>query len=600
MRLRTLGTVSLIACACSAMSTGSLVAQLVNDGAPIVIEEGALVHVSGAVDNTAGTFNLAGALIVEGDLSNSGTFNAGETGELMFTGSGTSTLSGLSSPVAVFTVAGPGSVVLGSPLWVGGELWLDGGIINLGAFNLTLSPGASIQGNPSAASMVATTGTGNLLIPVTGLGEYFFPVGTLSGGPAYTPIWIDLLDADFDSSAYIMARVEPESGSINPSLNNFVNRAWFLSGSSGLVLRDASATFAWDQRDEVGEVGNLFGGLFADSQLFLLESVDPLNRQFTARVGRLGAFTAGEERAFDDEILAGGEPPSLQLPPSLSSEGGSVDLAGAYQNLPGMSFALGPVSFPGLFTRLEIVNGRLEVRIAEGAVGESSVVIRVTNEYGVTSEQTVYITEQPDPRLVRSELNELTGYFEQDFVLENISAVRPLDIVDVIIAQLPTTATVARASLIGVGKAVSFTRDADATRIHAERLLMPGQSLTLRIEYISRTRLAADTIAVGYGDYGIFADSMVDRGWLRLRPFGWFHPTDGRWSYHHGLGWVYPIGNDVTNLPLWRHDHGWLWSSDTYFPNFYDYGTGSWLYYLPGSYAPAWFYDYTTGDWFRR
>ncbi len=570
--------------------------QIYNDGATVVVEEGAIIHLIGNLQNE-GSLLLEGAFVVEGSIANAGAFEAGERGELLLAGDLPQHLSGMQdTPVAVFTAAGPANVVLDSPLTVTRELWFDGGSIELGDYDLTLLTGARIEGSPSAESMVVTNGEGALVLPASNPWVLFFPVGTINPAPAYTPVWVDLQDSAYTDASFIRARVEPESGSYNPSIHNFIDRAWFLSASTDLVLGSALVTFQWDHGDEFGEVGDLFGGLFNGAQLFLLESVDPDNRSFTASVAELGVFTAGEARAFEDPILRDGAPEGLIVPPLM--DGGVIDLAGAYGYQEGFSFELGSLSYPSLFDRITIVDGVLHVSLKPGAVGESSVELFITNEYGFTTTRTIYITQQPDPRLVRSELNQLTGYFEQDFILENISAVRPLDIRELALSGLTNGDTVSRAYFLG-GLDLPFSGGVD-TYVQAEIILMPGESATLRVEYRSPSRQGPADIAAFYTDYGLFAGATYSNGWLWLRSLGWFHPVSDGWAFHHGLGWVFLPGNDPAELIVYRNGHGWLWTGSSIFPYLYDYSRSSWTFYLFGSIDPAWFYDFANDTWYNN
>lgn len=574
-------------------------AQGVHNEVTVTIDEGVTVSLEGAFENTAeGEVLLQGAMAFSGDFTNEGSFDASGTGELALTGDGTQQISGLDgSPVGTLSVMGGGQAQLFSPLQIESALWLDAGILALGEHDLTILPGAVIEGQGSASNMIATTGAGSLRLPVDGAGVYHFPIGTLAGGPAYTPISLELIDFEAGASTFLTARIDPSVSGLNPSLNNYVDRAWYLDSTGDFTLQDAVATFAWNAFDEVGTIDNLFGGLFLGNDFLLLESVDPVNRQFTARVQQLGVFLAGEQRAFDDDVLSEGDPVDLHVTPSAQSGQGTVDIAAAFGNLPGFTYSIGEVSFRELFSRLELVSGSLEFAIADGMVGESSIQLIITNEYGVTRETTLYIAEQPDPAIARSELNELTGYFEQDFVLQNISTVRALDIVDVILDQMPSEITVARAYLLDRAGDLALAPDSGSVRVSAARILMPGEQTILRVEYISPTRFAPETLVPIYGPYGAFSEATVGGNWLHLAPYGWFYPTEGRWVYHQGFGWAYAPPRARGQLAVYLPNQGWLWSSTSHFPVLYRYSAQSWLYYLEGTSNPAWVFDYGTSEW---
>ncbi len=573
--------------------------QFANHGAEIVVEADAVIAVDGGLSNDVdGQIVLEGGLVLAGDLTNAGAFSAATSGELVLLGESPQTVSGLDGfPLAHLTASGPGGVLLASPLQLTAGLWLEGGVIDLGDHDLTLGSTAGIGGTPSVRSMVATTGTGALVVPVERAGTYHFPLGTLAGGAAYTPVSIEVVAANGGSGRQLAARVQTDAGAVNPSLADYVDRLWTLDPRGGLEVSDARLTFTWAPGDEVGSMGALHGGLFTESGAFqLLEQVDAANRRFTTRVGELGTFTAGESRAFEDDVLEEGAPEHLQFAPSLESGSGEVDLGGAFGGMAGFTYALGRVSNEALFASIAVVDGELLVDLAEGAVGESSVTIAVTNEYGVTSEKTLYVTEQPDPQLVRSELNHVSGYFEQDYRLENISAVRPLDLTEVLVGSLPADTTIARATLLEGGAEAVVTTGQSGNSVRFCTLLRPGEAVTLRLEFVARSR-QPEGLVLSYGPYGPFAAGMMDGEWIRLSEMGHFFPAGSDWFFHDGLGWLYMGARRAEGSWLYHTQLGWLWTRQGAFPYLFSSRAQAWLYYETTTRSPAWLYDFGARQW---
>jgi len=204
-------------------------AQLTNNGATIVIEQGAkLILKDGLTHQNAGTLTSSGELIVEGDLTNTGFINStAATSAIIFAGS---------SP-SLFTV---GNTTLGTlknekenadidligDLTISTILELDNAIVsklNINDANLTLATNAIITG-ANANQFIATDGTGYLIKEVNSTGTFTFPVGNTTG--RLTQLIADYSGTSF-SNARLKVRVIPTAEPNLPAgVNDFINRRW--------------------------------------------------------------------------------------------------------------------------------------------------------------------------------------------------------------------------------------------------------------------------------------------------------------------------------------------------------------------------------------
>jgi len=85
-------------------------------------------------------------------------------------------------------------------------------------------------------------------------------------------------------------------------------------------------------------------------------------------------------------------------------------------------------------------------------------------------------------------------------------------------------------------------------------------------------------------------------GWRYANWLGhfWAGGSDSPWINHFGLNWAYCLGDSSS---LWMYllgNDGWLWTSSSYYPVFYNAVNRHFLLHTAGS---PWFWDYNLGDW---
>lgn len=95
-------------------------------------------------------------------------------------------------------------------------------------------------------------------------------------------------------------------------------------------------------------------------------------------------------------------------------------------------------------------------------------------------------------------------------------------------------------------------------------------------------------------------DTAMDLGdgWKGLAWFGaYYEGVTTQWIHHLDLGWTYRHGDTTDSVWFWRDGLGWLWTSQTVFPNLYRHASSSWIYWHEGGGSPYYYYDQATGSW---
>jgi len=193
----------------------------------------ATMSVGGDLTLTSGTFSVGSNLIVSGNWVNDGvTFNPG-TGTVTMSGV-TKTIGGTASTAfSNLTIGNAARIVLANNQAVNGELTLANGVLNLGAYNLTLGASSSISASSFyTTNMIAADGTGELRKIFTGAGSFMFPIGDNSDGTAnYSPMTISFASGTFAGGAYAGVRVTDAKHPNNTSTTNYLSRYWTVSQS---------------------------------------------------------------------------------------------------------------------------------------------------------------------------------------------------------------------------------------------------------------------------------------------------------------------------------------------------------------------------------
>ncbi|RYY41449.1 MAG: T9SS type A sorting domain-containing protein [Chitinophagaceae bacterium] len=216
------------------------------DGAQTVISE--LELASGEL---AGTITIGNGATIEkanGTLASAPTF-AGVV-DLIFSTSGTvSTGNELPATDIVRNVliGGGGTTQLQRSLNINGQLILNSGFLDIGAFNLSIKPDSSSGGN--ATSYVRTSGTGVYVVKNVPAGGAMFPVGNSTYNPLMiaNPVALDWSVRVEDA----ISNVTPEYGA---NVAKAVSRQWDITPSQNSPAPGGGATitFVYDGTSDVG------------------------------------------------------------------------------------------------------------------------------------------------------------------------------------------------------------------------------------------------------------------------------------------------------------------------------------------------------------
>ena len=154
------------------LMTAASYAQFVNNGATVTIQPGATLRVETDFINTLGTVTNSGTLEVQGKFDNNATFTSTNPSIVRFIGTTNSDVSVGTATVlrnVEMSKNGGNIVLVDDDMSIAGTLNFNGDNTRIvtGAKNLTLGSSADITGVDDN-EYVATTGTGQLIKPMTG------------------------------------------------------------------------------------------------------------------------------------------------------------------------------------------------------------------------------------------------------------------------------------------------------------------------------------------------------------------------------------------------------------------------------------------------
>ncbi|HMQ08008.1 MAG TPA: T9SS type A sorting domain-containing protein [Saprospiraceae bacterium] len=162
--------------------TAVLTAQLINDGAILVVQSGAILKLTGNLNNiNGGEVELAGTLDIEGDLINEADFTTQSSSLVLFSGDNHSSFLSGGNTVHNLEIDKSGTSVLelDDALTIIQNINFNSGNLILGNHNLNIGAMATTT-NSSSSSYAVTSGSGSIRRTVSASGAFnlLFPVGT--------------------------------------------------------------------------------------------------------------------------------------------------------------------------------------------------------------------------------------------------------------------------------------------------------------------------------------------------------------------------------------------------------------------------------------
>ncbi|NUN10720.1 MAG: T9SS type A sorting domain-containing protein [Ignavibacteriaceae bacterium] len=278
--------------------------NLIIGGGTISSEDcGSKINVAGDFQISSGaSFSLSSAiggdLEVGGNWSNSGTFTCSER-EVLFDGTSAQTLTGATN-FDYFRINNSNGLTLNNSIVIDNELQFDAGLITIGANNLTLNSGATLDGTPGATKMIVATSTGEVRKVYTGAGSFTFPVGDNTGTAEYSPVTLNFTSGTF-SDAYAAVKLSDAKHPGNTSSTDFISRYWTVT-SSGISSFSCNASFIYVDADINGTEGNLYCGRYNGSSWALLNAVDAGTNTLSGTVSAFSEFTGGQMSALPVEL----------------------------------------------------------------------------------------------------------------------------------------------------------------------------------------------------------------------------------------------------------------------------------------------------------
>ncbi len=219
--------------------------QFVNNGATVTIQPGATLRVETSFINNTGTVTNNGTLEVQDNFDNSATFFSGTSSIVRFIGAANSNVKSNAAVLRNIEMSKTAqNITLLDPLTISGDINFvnDNNKVVLANNNFKINAGGTVISS-DANEYFATTGTGNLLKPISANGTYTSEVGDLTN---YTPITTAITATGY-ASASTEVRVTDATHPNKPApADAFISRYWTvnLPGVTGLTSNVMTGTYA--------------------------------------------------------------------------------------------------------------------------------------------------------------------------------------------------------------------------------------------------------------------------------------------------------------------------------------------------------------------
>ena len=93
----------------------------------------------------------------------------------------------------------------------------------------------------------------------------------------------------------------------------------------------------------------------------------------------------------------------------------------------------------------------------------------------------------------------------------------------------------------------------------------------------------------------LFNGYVLGEGWRQASWFGTYYSDLYPWVYHSELHWVYIVQSQNGNMWFWKESQGWLWTTPSIFPFYYQNSSGIWAYLGSGNFLGKYYlFDVST------
>jgi hypothetical protein len=197
-------------------------------GAALTVANGAVLNLSGSLSNS-GTLASTGTINVEGNWVNNGTFTSNTGNEVVFNGTGASTIGGSGANNFYKLTMNKGTATAVTTLatalnTVTNELALTSGILDIAGYDLDLASN-TVSGGLTSASYVRTSGAG-VFIRTVGSSATLFPIGK----SAYNPATLTNSGTSDKYSIRVLDNVTSDGTGVGTTTTKaVVNRTWMIS-----------------------------------------------------------------------------------------------------------------------------------------------------------------------------------------------------------------------------------------------------------------------------------------------------------------------------------------------------------------------------------
>jgi len=263
-------------------------AQLVNNGATIIVENGATLYIESDLTNntvggTPGVIDVQGTGVIEvqGNVLNAGTLTMSDNSKIIFSGSDAATVTSGGATISNVEMDKTAqTITLMDAMAVNGDINFvgDNNKIVLGANNLTLGTAATITSADDNEYIVADA-AGVVTKDLSAASMFKYEIGSAT---AYTP-----LDADVTAGTFPMAlsvnTVSMKQGDVPAEATDFINRHWNVdaadatdlaatltgtyatadieAGSDATAIKGAHFGTEWTYADAAGSANTVVGSI---------------------------------------------------------------------------------------------------------------------------------------------------------------------------------------------------------------------------------------------------------------------------------------------------------------------------------------------------